>query len=332
MLASREETDMKKRWWIRPMGGVWFILASCLSTGCVPAEDTNREEGAQGDEETGAASFALSESEPNNTLAQAGVKTITFGDDNFGALSAGDTVDLWRLDVPAPTYINVFLGNIPAGSNYDLALQKDGASIWTGNKAGNANEMAVKLKVLAGSYVLKVSAVSSPQANSQYLLRAAVTAVSRAKEWVAAQMPYCQATAGQYDSACKATCTRPAAASKPDWDVYRSDCSGYVSWAWGLAAPGLTTSTLPSAFSAVAVQDLAPGDILLHQSNGGNDSGHTFLFEKWVDKAARKARILEEDTCGTVAASKDAVFSTVSASTTTSYLGRSFTARRFIMP
>jgi hypothetical protein len=53
-------------------------------------------------------------------------------------------------------------------------------------------------------------------------------AVARAKQWVDAKVPYCQAPnhARDYDEACSMTCTRPDVA---EWDPYRSDCSGFVS-------------------------------------------------------------------------------------------------------
>ena len=59
----------------------------------------------------------------------------------------------------------------------------------------------------------------------------------RAQLWVDAKVPYCQAANHErdYDSACAMTCERP---DNTNWDPYRSDCSGFVSWAWKLPAPG----------------------------------------------------------------------------------------------
>ena len=43
-----------------------------------------------------------------------------------------------------------------------------------------------------------------------------------------------------------------------------SDCSGFVSWSWGLAAPGETTRTLApyetTVSTLITVDDLAVGD------------------------------------------------------------------------
>ncbi len=70
------------------------------------------------------------------------------------------------------------------------------------------------------------------------------------------------------------------------YNGYREDCSGYVSMAWGLATPGLTTYTLPSVASPISKDDLQPGDILLNSNGGGNaDFAHVVLFEGWVDSS-----------------------------------------------
>jgi hypothetical protein len=117
-------------------------------------------------------------------------------------------------------------------------------------------------------------------------------AVARAQLWVDAKVPYCQAANHQrdYDTACASTCTRP---DNPDWDAYRSDCSGLVSWAWGLPAPGRTTKTLApfdtEVSRAIAAADLMPGDAI-------NNDHHTMVFSNWITPGVR-ARFLEEPGC-----------------------------------
>ncbi|HEY0250770.1 MAG TPA: hypothetical protein VGC41_04555 [Kofleriaceae bacterium] len=116
--------------------------------------------------------------------------------------------------------------------------------------------------------------------------------VSRAQLWVDAQLPYCQAPnhAHDDDSDCASTCTRPDHA---DWDPYRSDCSGLVSWAWGLPAPGHTTATFApfdtSVSRAIEASDLQPGDAI-------NNDHHIMLFASWIT-VGEKARFLEEPAC-----------------------------------
>jgi hypothetical protein len=120
-------------------------------------------------------------------------------------------------------------------------------------------------------------------------------AVSRAMEWVSASMPYCGAPNHRYDGLlCYTTCDRSGAADDPRWDAYRSDCSGLVSWAWGLSAPGAVTWGLDDMTSAIPTSSLAPGDILL-------TDGHVVLFAGWTDYGAGSATIIHEGDCGQVA-------------------------------
>jgi hypothetical protein len=117
-------------------------------------------------------------------------------------------------------------------------------------------------------------------------------AVARAKEWVDAMVPYCQAPNHErdYDAACAMTCTRP---DVPDWDPYRSDCSGLVSWAWALPPPGRTTRTLApyntEVSHAIDAAGLLPGDAV-------NNDHHTMVFVEWVEPM-KKARFYEEPGC-----------------------------------
>jgi hypothetical protein len=116
-------------------------------------------------------------------------------------------------------------------------------------------------------------------------------AVARAQLWVDAKVPYCQAPNHQrdYDTACDMTCTRPDVA---DWDPYRSDCSGFVSWSWGLPAPGRTTATLApynmDVSHAIDATELLPGDAI-------NNDHHTMIFVEWL--SPMKARFFEEPGC-----------------------------------
>ena len=119
-------------------------------------------------------------------------------------------------------------------------------------------------------------------------------AVARGALWVAAKVPYCQAInhAHDADTACASTCTRP---DNADWDPYRSDCSGFVSWAWGLSSTGggRTTSNFApfqtDISHAIAGADLLPGDAV-------NNSEHMMLFEAWVTEGS-EATFMEEPGC-----------------------------------
>lgn len=123
------------------------------------------------------------------------------------------------------------------------------------------------------------------------ITRSAVLA--RGQEWVTAKVPYCQAPNHQPDDdkACSRTCTRP---NNPLWDPYRSDCSGFVSWSWDLAAPGRTTAELAPAVQdithAIDPISLLPGDAV------NKPSDHTMLFVKWLTPGKR-ATFIEEPGC-----------------------------------
>jgi hypothetical protein len=150
--------------------------------------------------------------------------------------------------------------------------------------------------------------------------------LARAQQWIDADMPYCGGPNGGDDVICGGTCTRTGTAKSPEWDKYRSDCSGFVSWSWGLAAPGETTRTLApydtKVSSLITVDELQAGDAL-------NGSGHVMLFGGWADKAAGKATILQESRCGTTAAEKISVFKVVDTTTLQISDGRKFRPIRY---
>lgn len=150
--------------------------------------------------------------------------------------------------------------------------------------------------------------------------------LARARLWIEASMPYCGGPNGGKDVICGGTCTRSGESKKPEWDKYRSDCSGFVSWAWELPAPGRTTSTLApyddEVSAVIDVKDLAVGDAL-------NAKGHTMLWGGWVDEAAGKALILQESRCGQVAHEKVSTFSKVDATTLKISDGRTFRPIRY---
>jgi len=127
-------------------------------------------------------------------------------------------------------------------------------------------------------------------------------AVARAEEWVTNQLQYCQAAYGQtdYDQACWSMpweqndrCYRHSNAA---WNPYRSDCSGLVSYAWGLAAPGRTTYGFypyqTDITKAIQGTDLQAGDAL-------NNADHVMLFKEWVTKGSKA---VEEPGCSTTRA------------------------------
>lgn len=117
-------------------------------------------------------------------------------------------------------------------------------------------------------------------------------AIARAEQWVSVKLHYCQAAYGarDYDSACSTYCNRQ---SNPAWNPYRSDCSGLISWAWGLPAPGRVTGQFApfqkDITKVIQATDLQEGDAI-------NNSEHIMLFKEWVVKN-KKAVFIEEPGC-----------------------------------
>lgn len=150
--------------------------------------------------------------------------------------------------------------------------------------------------------------------------------IARGALWVAAKVPYCQSPNHQPDgdSACSATCTRP---DNPDWDPYRSDCSGFVSWAWDLPAPGRTTAGFApfqnDLTHEIAGDQLRPGDAV-------NNSEHVMLFEAWT-KPGMEAKFMEETGCSssTPYAVEVTESVTISGSSVTVQYHGTFTAIRY---
>jgi len=105
--------------------------------------------------------------------------------------------------------------------------------------------------------------------------------MTRAKQWVDKKIPYCQCN-GQKE--CCGNC--------PYCSSTRCDCSGYVSWSWGLSH-GYTTQTLPEISHQITKEKLKPGDIMLYREE------HVVLFGGWCDKSNTTFHAFQEPGCHT---------------------------------
>jgi len=186
---------------------------------------------------------------------------------------------------------------------------------------------ALAAAFVLGALVVGCSAGDGDIASSQSSALARGDVIARAEQWVAAELPYCQSAnhAPDYDPACSSICTRPDNAA---WDPYRSDCSGLVSWAWGLPAPGrVTTQFAPfdsDITQVIAASDLQPGDAV-------NNSEHVMLFKAWITPNA-VATFIEEPGCSASTPYAHEFTSSVSiggSSVYVPYNGMTFTAIRF---
>jgi hypothetical protein len=95
--------------------------------------------------------------------------------------------------------------------------------------------------------------------------------LARAKIWVDAKVEY-----GSFDND----------PTNDYYDDYRTDCSGFVSYAWALLpTPGPDTSSFVRSgyASNISISELQPGDALNNQRPGSD--GHIILFVKWIDKS-----------------------------------------------
>lgn len=102
--------------------------------------------------------------------------------------------------------------------------------------------------------------------------------IKRANTWVERGVPYSQS----------------AYTNDPNGKQYRTDCSGFVSMAWGLDQ-SLTTVTLPTVAHPISKDELQPGDILLKGGPGsGGNNGHVVIFNGWTDETHTAYYGLEE--------------------------------------
>lgn len=79
------------------------------------------------------------------------------------------------------------------------------------------------------------------------------------------------------------------------YGTYRTDCSGYVSMALGLAT-SYTTGTLESVSYPIAKDGLEPGDIMNNPAPGA--SGHVVLFAGWSNESQTSYYAYEESPSG----------------------------------
>ena len=195
----------------------------------------------------------------------------------------------------------------------------------------SAKKWAVRVGLVAGAAAVVVGcSVSSDddltaQAAAEALSR--TNTIDRAMQWVNAKLKYCQSAnhAHDYDSACSSTCSRQ---DNKNWDPYRSDCSGFVSWAWGLPAPGRITTQFAPFNTAVSHtipgESLQPGDAV-------NSSDHIILFKQW-QTPGKVGVFLEEPGCSSSQPYAHSFTSSVSINgdmVYISYEGKSFYAIRY---
>jgi len=103
-------------------------------------------------------------------------------------------------------------------------------------------------------------------------------ALTRAQSWLSVGIPYSQSR-----------CYRN------EYGDYRTDCSGFVSMAWGVGGLGSDhwTGNFLDISHVIARADLQPGDALLRHE-GNPDVDHVALFVRWEDSAHTKPVVIEQ--------------------------------------
>lgn len=110
--------------------------------------------------------------------------------------------------------------------------------------------------------------------------------VQRGKVWIDKHLGYNQQLTANPDGSRASTTTG-----------YRTDCSGFISMAWGLPAKGLNvpaTGSLGSYANTFTAKDqLQPGDAINNRQDG--DYGHVVLFVRWIDQSQGRFVAYEEN-------------------------------------
>lgn len=114
--------------------------------------------------------------------------------------------------------------------------------------------MIVLRRVLLTFGLALLLVVTLSGGNAFALTRTAV--VKRAQAWTNTGVPYSQARR---------------------YLGYRADCSGFVSYALGVPAPGATTTSLYGMTRPISKTALQPGDVMLSR-------GHAVLFGGWANR------------------------------------------------
>ena len=74
--------------------------------------------------------------------------------------------------------------------------------------------------------------------------------------------------------------------------IYRADCSGFVSMAWGLPGRpedrhgGLDTRGLADVSTEIGLADLRAGDVII-RTDGTNVTRHVVIFATWAEEDGR---------------------------------------------
>lgn len=119
-----------------------------------------------------ASSGTCYESEPNDSLSQAGLTANDY--DNYGRITTGDDVDWWAVQFSYSGSANFWLGNVPSNCDFDLKVYNySGTLLGSSLNNGNANELITFNVTAYTRYYIKIYGYGATS-NSYYLMRAKV--------------------------------------------------------------------------------------------------------------------------------------------------------------
>jgi uncharacterized protein YfiM (DUF2279 family) len=172
-----------------------------------------------------------------------------------------------RLSFPRAPGRGVIGGLVTASILVLTLAQPVAASPHTDHRAGRNPQGPVK-KVESGTAALTTVGISRD------------TIYNRAQYWVSQNVPYSQFAYANANSA-------PVG-------PYRTDCSGFISMAWGLDS-SLNTGSLPSVSTAITKEQLQKGDVLnYHSTQDPVNGSHVVMFVSWANTAHTAYTVAEE--------------------------------------
>ncbi len=208
-----------------------------------------------------------------------GLYTLTLQPDGNLVLYYQQTL-LWASDT-----VGTGANHLRMGRDGNLVLSGSGsAMVWSSNTSGKGAANLVLQD--DGNLVIYTLRKKTPVWSTRTPLG---LYVSRAKVWVDKNVRYDQnATA------------KPDGTRATDHTGYRTDCSGFISMAWGLTAEGRAVPDTVRLANYAKTLDggkdaLAPGDIINNRKPG--NKGHVLMFVGWIDKEAG-AFVAYELQCG----------------------------------
>lgn len=180
------------------------------------------------------------------------------------------------------------VGTIPAETTIDLECQTEGETVqgtyhseyWAKVSHDGAEGYVSRAYVTVpdASGLGACEGDSDPEEPDPGISEDRQEVLDRGQTWVDRNVPY----------------SMEAYTHGPDGRQYRTDCSGFVSMAYGLDT-SYSTVTLPEHFTEISKDDLQPGDIIGNLGAGsGGAAGHVVIFTGWTDDTETSFTVIEQ--------------------------------------